>query len=45
MRDSKEITIKDNGTEYTYKYAKKRKLRIIEIIDRIPEQTNQLSFL
>lgn len=35
----------EGGTEYTYKYAKKRKLRIIEIIDRIPEQTNQLSFL
>ena len=32
-------------TEYTYKYARKRKLRIVDLIDRIPEQTNQLSFL
>ena len=35
----------EGGTEYTYKYARKRKLRIVDLIDRIPEQTNQLSFL
>ena len=35
----------EGGTEYTYKYAKKRKLRIVDIIDRLPEETDQLSFL
>ena len=35
----------EGGTEYTYKYARKRKLRIVDIIDRLPEETDQLSFL
>lgn len=33
------------GTEYTYKYAQKKHLRIVDTLDRIIEETEQLSFL
>ncbi len=33
------------GTEYTYNYANKRHLRIVNVLDRITEETDQLSFL
>ncbi len=35
----------DGGTQYTYNYALKRHLRIVNVLDRITEQTDQLSFL
>ena len=33
------------GTEYTFNYATKKHLRIVNVLDRITEQTDQLSFL
>ncbi len=33
------------GTEYTYNYAFKKHLRIVNVLDRITEESDQLSFL
>lgn len=35
----------EGGTEYTYKYAQKKHLRIVNVLDRITQETDQLSFL
>ncbi len=35
----------EGGTQYTYNYAQKKHLRIVNVLDRIIPQTDQLSFL